>query len=151
MKFFCLEYIPDFNEIEKTESNFYKTSTVGEIMVGDMSRNRDIVKVYRKSQEPFVLVHNLTDDHEYIHKLNDEGQLQEGIYRYKFPDGGTEVGCRLFRRGDRQESKVYRLYKFSSSGRIEFDERVAGKEDKKWRYITEYKFNPDALSWSKKK
>ena len=145
---FCLEYIPDFNEIEKTESNFYTTSTVGEIMYGDKSRNTTTVNIYRNSQEPFVLVHNLTDDHEYIHKLNDEGQLQEGIYRYKFPWGDTEIGCRLFWRGDRQEDKVFRLYKFSSSGEIRYFEQVWGNEDKSYRTVTEYMFHPDTLSWS---
>ena len=146
---FCLEYIPDFNEIEKTESNFYKTSTVGEIMFGDMSRNTTTVNIYRNSQEPFVLVHNFKHKSEYLYKMNEKEQLKEGMHRIKLSNRDIWIGCRLFWRGDRQEDKVFRLYKFSSSGEIRYFEQVWGNEDKSYRTVIEYIFHPDTFSWSK--
>ena len=151
IQFFLIitEYIPTFEDIEKTQSNFYKTSTVGEIKYGDKSRNPATVNLYRKSQDPFVLVHEIENNHEYIHTIQETDLLKEGMYRYKFPDGDTWIGCRLFERGDRQEEKMFRLYKFSSSGEIRYFEQVWGKEDKSYRTVIEYMFHPDTLSWSK--
>ncbi len=110
-------------------------------MYGDKSRCSDTVKLYRISQEPFVLVHDLDDNDEYIYKIQEDGLLQDGICRYKFPDGDTQIGCRLFRRGDRQEDKKFRLLKFGSSGEIRYIEHIFCNPD--------YKFHPETMSWSK--
>ncbi len=76
-----------------------------------------------------------------------DGLLQDGIIRYKFPSGNTGIGCRLFSRGDRQESKEFRLYKSSLKGEILYEEN----EDPGWRTVTAYKFHPDTMLWSKLK
>ena len=85
--------------------------------------------------------------------MNEDGQLQDGICRYKWPHGDTAIGCRFFRRGDRQEENLFMIYNFSSrpSGQIRYLERVLGKEEKSWRTITDYMFLPDTSSWSKVK
>ena len=118
-------------------------------MYGDKSRNTAKVNIYRNSQEPFVLVHNFKHKSEYLYKMNEKEQLKEGMHKIKLSNRDIWIGCRLFWRGDRQEDKVFRLYQFSSSGKIVYEERVKGKEDKDWRTVSVYKFHPDTLSWSK--
>ena len=120
-------------------------------MYGDKRVSKAKVNLYRKSQEPFVLVHNIEENIEYIHKMNEDGLLQDGIHRYKWPDGDTALGCNLFWREDEQDENLFMLYNFSSSGQIRYLERVLVKEEKSWRTITDYMFLPDTSSWSKVK
>ncbi len=119
-------------------------------MFGDKSKEKATVNMYRVKDTKFVHCHD-SDNHEYLYKIQEDGLLQDGIYRYKFPDGETIIGCRLFWRGDRQENKEFRLYKSSSDGEIRYQESVSGKENPGWRIVTEYKFHPETMSWSKLK
>ena len=51
---------------------------------------------------------------------------------------------------DGEEERSYRLYKYAASGNIEYDEQIwVHGQDKGWKTLTEYKFNPDKLEWNK--
>ena len=71
------------------------------------------------------------------------------MYRYKFPYMDTLIGSKYFRRGERKDSRQYRLYRINKSGNIEYEEKIQEKEDKAWRLLTKYKYKPESFSWKK--
>ena len=137
--------------MDKSEENLLAEKTVGELFYGDKNRNSPPAKLYKIPAEQHVYVHDTKYNYESIHKLREDGLLQEGLHRYRFPSGNTEIGSRLFRREDRIEDRVNKLYRFSSSGGIRYLELVWGKDDKAWRTVTSFRYHPDTFSWEKMK
>ena len=116
--------------MDKSEGNLLAETTVGELWYGDKNRNSDPAKLYKIPGEQHVYVDNYEVGDDSIFKLTEDGLLQDGLYRNRYPNGNTELGCILHKRGDRVESIVNKLYKFSPSGGIRYFEQVCSKEDK---------------------
>ena len=118
-------------------------------MFGDSNRNTAKTKLYRNPSYPgFVKVESV-HDHEYIHAYDeDRNLLNEGIYRYSWSDGQTALGSRLFRRDEREESRIFKLHRFSN-GDIYYYDKLAEKPSYDWKTLVKYKFNPDNLTWTK--
>ena len=135
--------------MDKSEENLLAEKTVGELFYGDKNRNSPPAKLYKIPGEQHVYVHNTKYNYEYIHKLREDGLLQEGLHKYRYDNGDTQIGCRIFRRGDIIEDREYRLYRFSSSGEIRYLVQVWCKEDKAWRTVTSFRYHPDTFSWNK--
>ena len=135
--------------MDKSEGNFLFEKTYGELFYGNKNSNSAPAKLYKIPGEQHVYVHNTKYNYEYIHKLREDGLLQEGLHRYRFPSGNTQIGCRLFWRGDRIEDRQNILYRFSTSGEIRYEERVCGKGDKDWRTVTRFLYHPNTFSWKK--
>ena len=122
---------------------------MGSIMFGDSNKNTDKTKLYRNPSYPgFVRVEDVDDHHEYIHAYDeDRNLLNEGIFRYSWPDGQTALGNRLFRRDGREESRIFKLHRFSN-GNIYYYDRIH-ETPGGWKTLENYKFNPDNLTWTK--
>ena len=113
-------------------------------MYGDAKMNPAKIKLYRNKNSNFVRVHNIGNNHEYIHIIDKNGLLKLGIFRYKVPNMDTSIGSRYFRRGDRKEDRQYHLYRFNKSGNIEYEDQ-RGEEDKGWRLQTKYEYIPETF------
>ncbi len=125
----------------KTEQNFQIETTHGKIF-GGKSTNK--VKVYKHENSDFVRIHDLSDNEEYIFRI--EGNLvQPGRYRTLFSDGETYIGYRyLARQGG--VDQYYRLYRFPS-GDIVYEHKIFRNNN--WELITQYKFDVKNLTWTK--
>ena len=137
--------------MDKSEENFLAEKTVGELFYGDKNRNSPPAKLYKIPGEQHVYVDETNNNHDSIFKLREDGLLQDGLHRYRFPSGNTQIGCRIFWREDRIEDRVNTLCRYSSSGEIRYEEKVWGKEDKAWRTVTSFRYHPDTFSWEKMK
>ena len=84
----------------------------------------------------------------YISKLQDNGFLQDGLYRYRYC-WKTQIGCTIFDRGDRKECRKKCFKKLIFPGEIVYKEQVWSKEDLGWNPVTEFKYHPDTFSWEK--
>ena len=123
---------------------------MGSIKYGDSNRNTAKTKLYRNPSYPgFVRVENVDNHHEYIFAYDeDRNLLNEGIYRYSWPDGETCLGNRLFARDGREEDTIFQLTRFSS-GDIYYYDRIYENGIAEWKTLLQYKFNPDNLTWTK--
>ena len=70
----------------------------------------------------------------------------EGCYKGKWEDGGEAYGYMKYPQAGRQH-RLWRLYKYASSGNIEYDEQY---HDNGWNIVVTYKFNANTLTWTKK-
>ena len=76
------------------------------------------VKVYKDQGSDFIRCHEIEYNHEFIHILQHDGTISDGIFRERFHDGDTAIGSQYFRRSGREEEREYRLYRFNKSGDI---------------------------------
>ena len=109
--------------------------------------------MYQTEQVPgFARLYNTDTKQESIYRYEDN-KLQDGGYRTKFDNGDSCFGQHTFAKSldDGEENREYRLYKYAASGNIEYDEQIwVIGQDKGWRFLTKYTFNPDKLEWNKK-
>ena len=85
---------------------------------------------------------------EYIHILQENGTISDGIFRVRNANGNTFIGSRYFRRSGREEGRNYHLYRDNKSGDIYYIDEILGKDDTGWRYLAKYRFNPETLEWT---
>ena len=107
------------------------------------------VNVYKDQGSAFIRCHEIESNIEYIHILQQDETISDGIFRIRYADGNTAIGSRYFRRSGREEGRMYRLFRFNESGNIYYQDQIKGKDDSDWRYHTRYQFNPGTLEWKK--
>ena len=105
-------------DIPKTKDTYWKHSTVGEIMYGDISVNKAKVKLYRNNNDDYVRVHNIENNHEYIYVVDEKGLVNSGIFRYKNSIMDTSMGLNYISIADGKEERQFCLYRFKKSGQI---------------------------------
>ena len=119
---------------------------------GGSHSNKKNIKVYQTQQVPgFTRLSDTDAKQEYIYRYEDN-KLQDGGFRSIFNSGSSCFGKRKFAKSpdDGEEDRLYRLYKYAASGNIEYEEKIwVNGQDKAWRNLTKYKFNPDKLEWNK--
>ena len=107
------------------------------------------VKVYKDQGSAFIRWHSITSNNEYIHFLQQDGTIADGIVRDRWADGYTAIGSQYFRRCGREEERAYGLYRWNKSGNIDYQDQIMGKDDSGWRYLAKYRFNQNTLEWTK--
>ena len=137
--------IPEFEDIPKTTDTFWKETTYNKLMDG--SDGGLTVKVYKDQGSAFIRCHMIKSNNEYIHILQHDETISDGIFRGRYASGNTAIGSQYFRRSGREE-RAYRLVRFNKSGNIHYEEQIWGKDDNGWRYLAEYRFNPETLEWT---
>ena len=103
--------------------------------------------MYQTEQVPgFTRLYDIDTKAEEIFRFK-ENKLQDGGFRSIFNSGSSCFGQRKFSKSgdDGEEDRTYRLCKYAD-GDIEYEEHG---QDKRWRILTKYKFNPDKLEWNK--
>ncbi len=109
------------------------------------------VKVYQSKEVPgFVCLYHTDTKKKEIYRYKNN-KLQDGIFRSMFSSGVECYETRIFAKKDEngEENRTHRLVKYIS-GNIWYDEqiRVIG-QDKGWRSLNKYKFQPNTLRWEK--
>ena len=137
--------MPDFEDIHKTPDTFWKETTWNKLILG--SDGGPKVKVYKNLGSSFIRCHYIVSNSEYIHILQQDGTVSDGIYRVRVANGNTTIGSQYFRRSGREEGRMYRLYRFND-GDIYYDDRICGKDDSGWRDLVSYSFNQETLEWT---
>ena len=115
----------------------------------DGSDGGDKVKVYKDQSSSFIRCDDIESYTEYIHILQDDETISDGIYRFRFASGNTAIGARYFRRAGREEGRWYRLYRDNKSGNIDYHDRILGKYEYSYRTLAMYSFNQETLEWKK--
>ena len=105
--------------------------------------------VYKDQDSAFIRCHDFESNNEYIHILQHDGTISNGIFRIRYSNWYTVIGSQYFRRSGREEGRVYQLYRFNKSGNIEYEDRILGKDGKRWRTLSKYRFNQETLDWTK--
>ena len=106
------------------------------------------VKVYKDQSSAFIRCHSIESNTEYIF-LQEDGTISDGIFRARYADGNTDIGSKYFRRSGREEGRLSLLVRFNKSENIEYHDLILGKDDKGWRLLAKYRFNPKTLDWTK--
>ena len=156
---FCLEHVPKFVDIPKTSDTFWKNTNLDRLIHGSnmgfntlfggiLSTN---LKAYKDQGSSFILFHDKKKNDEYIHNLQKDGRLEEGIFRYRYANGDTEIGSKYFKfRSGREEFRKYILYKDNESGNIQYrDQSKKWLYHDEWKTLAKYSFNPETLDWKK--
>ena len=76
-------------------------------------------------------------------------KLQDGIYRNIFSNRDSCYGTRIFAKSEKtgKEERTYCLFKYAG-GDIYYMSLISVKgQDKQWRFLTRYAFNPNNLGW----
>ena len=115
----------------------------------DGSDGRDKVKVYKDQASGFIRCHNIKSNNEYIHILQHDETISDGIYRVRDAYGNTAIGSHYFRRSGREEGRMYRLCRDNEFGYIYYYDEIWGKDDSRWRDLATYSFNKETLEWTK--
>ena len=129
------EYIPDFDVIEKNETNFMKECTYGSLLSRD---DRSIVKVYQNPNIPgFVRVDFVGEEKEHIYSFQNNKLIQEGVFRC------WSKSSKIL--GNRKGTNFYGLYS-KDSGKIFYYNKlfVNGKYNSQFPYV----FDKNTLAWS---
>ena len=103
--------------------------------------------MYKQARSNYILCHHENND-ETIHILQQDGTIKDGFFRVRLANGSTAIGSKYFRRAGREEARVYRLRRYNTSRKIAYTDAVKGKDDKHWRELTKYTFNPETLEWT---
>jgi len=145
-------YAPEFDDIPTTDGNFVKDECWDTLVYGGSYNDKKNNKVYQSEEVPgFVHIYNTDTKKKEIFRYKNN-KLQDGSFRAIFSSGDSDYGTRIFDKSSKNgEERVYRLYKFAN-GDIEYEEQIlVVGQDKGWRQLTEYKFNPSNLGWKKVK
>ena len=105
------------------------------------------VKVYKDQSSSFIRWHQIKSNKEYIHILQHDGTISDGIYRERFANGETAIGSQYFLRSGREEDRVYQLYRYKDNGDIYYYDQFAGEDDTGLRTLAAYRFNQETLEW----
>ena len=106
------------------------------------------LKVYKEEGSSFIRCHEIKSNVESIY-IQQDGTIQDGIFRERLNIWFTTIGSRYFRRSGREEGRVYELYRFNNTGNIGYREKIYGKDDSDWRTLARYRFNSETLDWKK--
>ena len=139
--------IPDFEDIPKTSDKFLKETTYKKLIDG--SDGGPTVKVYKDQGSAFIRCDEIESYYDYIHILQHDQTIADGIFRARFADVYTAIGSKYFRRSGREEDRDYHLYRDNKSGDIYYYDQIRGKDDKFWRFLAKYRFNQETLDWTK--
>ena len=143
--------IPDFDDIPETTDTFWKETTLNKLIYGSDGGQK--VKVYKDQSSAFIRCYNIESYDEYIHILQHDETISEGIFKARFAFGNTAIGScigsQYFRRSGREEGRLYRLYRDNRFGNIEYEDSIWGKDDSGWRTLATYRFNQETLEWTK--
>ncbi len=109
------------------------------------------LKVYQSEEVPgFVHLYDTDTKTKQIFRYKNN-KLQDGSFRVMFSNGDSCYGTKIFGKStkDGEEHRQYHLFKYAN-GDIEYEEKIFVKgQDKGWRLLTKYKFNPNNLGWEK--
>ena len=139
--------IPDFEDLLKTPDTFWKETTMGKLVYGSDGGAK--IKVYKDQGSAFIRCHEIEYDIEYIHILQHDETISDGIYRVRYASGNTAIGSKYICRSVRDEEREYHLFRYNESGNIDYDDVICGKDDSDWRLLAKYSFNKETLDWSK--
>ena len=133
------EYIPDFDVIEKNETNFMKECTYNSLLSRDDGKiGLSIVKVYQNPNIPgFVRVDFVGKGKDYIFSFQNNKINQEGVIRY---------WCKTIKMlANRKGNSLYGLYR-QDCGKIFYYNKlfVNGKYNNQFPYV----FDSNTLAWS---
>ncbi len=107
--------------------------------------------MYQTDQVPgFVRLYDTDTKSKEIFKYHNN-RLQDGSFRAIFPSGATYYGTRIFAKSNKtgEENRQYRLLKYANVN-IAYEEQIwVIGQDKTWRLLTTYEFNPNNLAWEK--
>ena len=103
------------------------------------------VNVYKEEGSSFIGCEEIKSNDEYIHILQQDGTIQDSIFRYRWDDGDTVIGSKYFRRSWKEKGRFYCLLRFNNTGDIEYQDRFKGKHESDLRYLARYSFNPKTL------
>ena len=145
--FIVLGSIPNLEDIPKTPDTFWKETTWNKLVDG--SDGGDTVKVYKDQGSAFIRCHEIESNYESIHILQEDETISDGIFRERLASGTTALGSMYFRRSEREEDRLYRLFRYNKSGNIEYHDKIYGKDDSGWRFLAKYSFNQETLEWKK--
>ena len=102
----------------------------------------------------FLLLHKTSDGSEHIYCGDHKTLLlKDGVFRSKFTNGSVCYGTRVIAKSvaSGEEDKEWRLKKFAD-GDIHYQVKIwVEGQDKGWRIVTKYKFDPTSLEWTKLK
>ena len=105
-------------------------------------------KCLQRSWIQFIRCHEIDTNWEYINILQQDGTIQEGIFRSRHDGGNTSMVSWYFRRSGREEDRIYGIY--ITSGEIIYQDTIFwGKNNSSSRTLAWYYFNPETLDWTK--
>ena len=128
--------IPDFNDIPKTMDTFWKDTTKNKLKYGFDGGGK--VKVYKHPGSSFILYQD-EDNNECIYNLQQDGTIQDGIFRSRDVYRNTAIGSEYFRRSWKE---YYRFYRLNKSRDIKYYDIIDGKS------LARYSFNTETLDWT---
>ena len=140
--------IPNFENIPKTTETFWKETTFNKLVDG--SDGGPKVKVYKDPipGSSFIRCQMIRSFAEYIHILQQDETIQDGIFRTRWDNGNTGIGSKYFIRSGREECKVYHLFRVNKSGNIRYEDENSSNDGMCCISIVEdYRFNPESLEW----
>ena len=140
--------IPDFDDIQETTDTFWKETTYNKLKDG--SDGGPKVMVYKDQDSAFIRCHDFKSNTEYIHILQHDETISNGIYRVRYADGDNGIGSMYFRRSGREEERLYRLSRYNDNGDIYYYDQICGK-DGRWKYLAKYSLYPKTLEWTQHK
>ena len=117
----------------------------------DGSGGGETVKVYKDQGSKYIRCHMLESNIEYIHILQHDGTIGDGIFRQRYADGYSAIGSRYFRRSGREEDRMYCVYRFNASGNIFYGDKIWGRDGSHWKTLVDYSFNQETLEWTDNK
>ena len=71
-----------------------------------------------------------------------------GPYRGKYTDGSTSYGYWIGPEIN-QQGKIWYLYKYGSTGAIDYNEQYYDGTDNKWKWDVQYNFDAQTMTWKK--
>ena len=148
MKYFVVEWFPDLEDIPKTTDTFWQKTTLKKLGYSPDHTSSNKVNVYKDPGTSFIRCSEIDIKREYIHILQQDGTIQEGIFRHR-DAGGSKIGSQYFRRSGREQDRMYQLYRMNNTGNIHYHELILCKDEQYWRILAECSFNPETLDWTK--
>ena len=109
------------------------------------------MKVYKDQGSDFIRCHFIKANYEYIHILQQNETIADGILRDRSASGNTAIGSLYLRRSWGEEQRFYQLNRFNTSGEILYFDQFAGKDDSDLRTLAKHSFNQETLEWTQLK
>ena len=155
--FFYLEYVPTWEDIPMTSEYFWKKTNHGFMFYDKVAGIFQTPFVgttwmcYRRKGDDFVRVFDSEDNSEFLHQLQENKTLKDGIHRIKFDNGETLLGYQYFDRtyGNTGEDRIYSLNMTVSGDIIQYLEQIFSRKTNKWKVVTAFQYNKETFTWSK--
>ena len=107
----------------------------------------DKLKVYKDQSSSYIRCDEIELNTEYIHILQQDETIGDGIFRERFASGNSAIGSQYFSRSGREEEWIYCLYRFNESGNIYYYDKILDKDVGVWRTLAKYIFDSKTLRW----